>query len=187
MISHFHRRAEKGWRLLSTVAMILCISLVPSHFTHGANAPNEDSLKAAFLFNFAQFTRWPNDLPANHPIKFCLYRQSLVDEAEASFTGKAIGGRTTAVEAFDNQTPPEDCNVVYIAADYGLDAACSIANHSQPAGILTVSDSEGFDECGGHITLTTINNRLRFIVRLEATRQSKLSLSAQLLELAIVR
>jgi hypothetical protein len=186
MFAHSGVNYRKRTRWLVAVAMVCAVTAIPAA-TYGANAPNEESLKAAFLFNFAQFTRWPADAPAALPIKFCLFEGSMAGEARGSLAGKVIAGRPTVAEAFEGNAVPADCNVLYLSAEYGEARVCAVAGDGAARGVLTVSDLDGFDRCGGHITLTTINNRLRFVVNLGAVQASNLTLSAQLLELAIVR
>lgn len=183
----FHSTIRRSLRHFIAAVAAICVLLGVSEPSHGANAPNEESLKAAFLFNFAQFTRWPADSPADQPIKFCLYGQSMAGEASASLASKMIAGRRSVAESFESDAPPEDCNVLYFSSDYGEERVCAVAAEGAAHGMLTVSDLDDFDVCGGHITLTTINNRLRFVVNLGAVQESNLTLSAQLLELAIVR
>ena len=167
--------------------MMLAIVFLPigSGTSFGAVAPSEDALKAAFIFNFAQFTRWPPETGASLPIRFCLYGTSLAPDGAASLSGKMVGGRPTEVGTFLSVELPDGCSVLFIGAEYGAERICELVGNAA-ADILTVSDMQGFAECGGHITLTTINNRLRFVVNLEAVDQSNLALSAQLLELAII-
>jgi hypothetical protein len=51
---------------------------------------------------------------------------------------------------------------------------------------LTVSDMDGFAEAGGAIQFVVQENRVRFVVNLEAVTQRKLRVSAKLLALARV-
>ena len=182
----FRKTGFASRHLLAAIAAV-CVLFGSLPLSRGAAAPNEDVLKAAFLFNFAQFTRWPAETPLNRPVNFCLYEDSMAGEAGASLAGKAIGGRMTRVQAIRNGELPQDCDVVYAGLDYGQEQVCAVAAEGAARGMLTVSDLDGFDACGGHITLTTINSRLRFIVNLQAVQESELNLSAQLLELAIIR
>jgi hypothetical protein len=186
MFAHIGLNYRRRTRWLVAAATVCAVTALPAP-TFGADAPNEESLKAAFLFNFAQFTRWPADAPAAQPIKFCLFEGSMAGEARGSLVGKMIAGRPTIAEAFEGDAVPPDCNVLYLSSEYGEGRICAVAGEGAVRGVLTVSDMDGFDRCGGHITLTTINNRLRFVVNLGAVQQSNLTLSAQLLELAIVR
>jgi len=187
MYRFWHRDGRRNSRYALAFCAAFCALFGASQPTRGAGAPNEETLKAAFLFNFAQFTRWPPNIPSDRPVKFCLYQDSMMGEAGESLVGKMIGERATVAERFAGGELSQDCDVLYVALDYGEERVCTLARDGAARRILTVSDFDGFAACGGHITLTTINNRLRFVVNLRAVQESELTLSAQLLELAIVR
>src|SRR6185436_14685279 len=59
----------------------------------------EAALKAAFLFNFAQFVEWPvNVLPARAPLALCVVDDAAVADAlERTIRGRAVEGHDLTV------------------------------------------------------------------------------------------
>jgi hypothetical protein len=53
-----------------------------------------------------------------------------------------------------------------------------------PAGVLTVSDAEGFARADGMVGLVREGTQLRFDINREAARRAQLRLSAELLKVA---
>jgi hypothetical protein len=138
----------------------------------------DPALEAAFVYNFAKFTDWPDSM-AGMPFTLCVADRR--DELFAAFhrlEGRPVHGRELHVRRLGGPADALHCQVVFVgdivAADYlrALPAA------------LTVGDSEGFAAAGGVIGLIVQDNRMQFEVNLEAARRANLKLSSQMLKLA---
>lgn len=138
----------------------------------------DPALEAAFVYNFAKFTDWPDSM-ASLPFTLCVADRR--DELFAAFhrlEGKPVHGRELHVRRLNS--PPEalHCHVIFIG-----DGAVGDYQHAAPAA-LTVGDSEGFAGGGGVIGLIVQDNRMQFEVNLDAVRRANLKLSSQMLKLA---
>lgn len=142
----------------------------------------EYQVKAAFIFNFAKFTDWP-DASRDASLTVCIAGRDPFGNALSSFDGRNVGGREFRIRRIGTSEDLRGCHIVYITqseerrlSNY-LHAAL---NHP----ILTVSDIEGFVDSGGMIGLVVADERVQFDVNLTPTHAASLKLSSQVLRLA---
>jgi len=167
--------------------IITCL-LLSIFLGFGGNASAQYStieVKAAFLFNFAQFTSWP----AQHgpqqegELVVGIMGRNPFGPALQAFQNKQILGRPVQVRAVSTLQEARNCHILFIAASEATHLQQVLKQLQQP-GILTVSDIPGFASKGGMIELLEIDQRIRFAVNLDASRKAELILSAHLLKLA---
>jgi hypothetical protein len=150
--------------------------------------PGEYDVKAAFLFNFTKFVEWPEGAfdDARTPIVIAIigddpFGGSLV----GMIAGQKVQGRSIVIRERHFGEDLRHCHVLFISASERRRSAEILAN-VHDASVLTVSDIDGFAEAGGAIEFVLQENRVRFVVNLDAAKQSKLHVSAKLLALARV-
>jgi hypothetical protein len=164
------------------VALAACACAV-SHA--GAQTVSAPDLKAAFLFNFAQFAGWPADaLTAHADLIFCVAGDPDVARSlEHSVTGRAIDGHRIVVRRLDATDAARACHMFYSS---GLDReqASRLLESLKGASVFTVSDLTDFAGMGGIAQLFPENGRMRFAVNVEASQRGRLQLSSKLLSLA---
>lgn len=150
--------------------------------------------QAAYIYNFAKFTRWPlaqvNDGEIDAEVEtasfyICILGLSSFGDAFEAMKGKP-GADTNIVVRHINQVPLQnECQVLFISQS---------ENHQLPAllhsvadqPVLTVSDIEGFAIKGGCIELTKTDGKIAFSINLQSADRAHLKFSARLLELAKV-
>lgn len=161
------------------------------------------AIKAAFIYNFAKFTAWPDEerqrkIPVVSPppamqdntvssdatpeLRFCFYRGSLEWAAVETLAGKSVNERRVQVLEFSENQPR--CDVVYIGAVAGAETAQRLIERNRGQPTLLVSDLDGFARNGGDIELYTTGARLRFKVNLATVTGRRLKLSSKVLQLA---
>ena len=169
----------------SLVGILATFASLSTNGALAANTPDENLVKAAFLYNFAQFVEWPEgDLSdPGAPVTLCVLAPESVAAAFLSLGGKTVKGRELLVRFVDPSDSLETCQLVFVSNDVSvsLDAVFAAADQAH---ILTVSDKSDFASDGGVIGLYKRRNKIRFEVNLEAARQAKLKISSQLLKLA---
>lgn len=142
---------------------------------------SEYELKAAFIYNFAKFTEWPEEGSA--VFRFCVAGRDPFGEALDKLAERAVRNHPIAV--FRGVEPDEaaECELLFL---HGNDAPHRAAALKHAAGhpVLTVGDAPGFVDGGGMIELMMVENRVQFEVNLLAVKSAKLMISAQLLRLA---
>lgn len=136
-----------------------------------------DTLKAAFVYNFAQYATWPAPVRNAAEITVCVPARSTLAPALDELAGKQIDARKLAVREVSAYAPADGCDVRV------LDAEISTAPAER--GVLTVCDcSETPAPSGGIIALVREGTRLRFDVDLAAADAARITLSSKLLHLA---
>jgi hypothetical protein len=172
-------------RLLRTAAGTLVgAALMAGGPAAAAHDPDEFSIKAAFVYNFAKFATWPPAAFAGPqaPLVLCTIGEVSFGMALSALHGKPVGERSLAVR---EATPAgaHACHLLVVgqpqAARVG-DLAAALKGRP----VLTIGDADGFARRGGAIGLVVENSRVRFEVNPRAVEGSGVTLSSQLLRLA---
>ena len=146
-----------------------------------AQAP-EHELKAAFVFNFIQFTQWPEAaLPAEH-LTLCASPGSAFTRALQTLKGKAVHNRTVRIVPLAEARSGE-CEIIVITqADRSLLPTVKRLTGSTP--VLTITDDTDLAREGILITLQLEAGRVTFSIDNTRANDSGLTLSSRLLRLA---
>ncbi|WP_137224409.1 YfiR family protein [Shewanella sp. MEBiC00475] len=161
-------------------SLLAIFALLP----HTSIAQDSFDLKAAFTYNFAKFTQWPESrLNEKSPWKICFfgnqYRDSFMELSNKTLANKPI----TAIALLET-SQIELCDVVFIDAnsrDFIRRLFLAVDNKS----ILTVSDISGFAVQGGMIEIVEQDKRLYFNINSKVLEASGLNISSQVLKLAL--
>lgn len=146
----------------------------------------EEKLKAAFVLNFAKFTRWPGDSTAggNGRFNFCLFASEAGHEAFQGFSAKKVLSKPVRIiEVGEGDVDFDQCQVVYISQFAGVPVE-SILGKSLEKPVLTISDIAGFVQSGGMIEFIRTGDRLGFIINKSGAGRGGLEFNASLLNLA---
>jgi hypothetical protein len=158
-------------RLRLRVPVILSALL----YAGACGAQNDDSrLKAAFIFNIAQFTTWPQ--PAARPLVVCASPAHSVWAGLRELDGKAAGGRAFSVI---DGAAGKPCDVIVYSA-----TAAPTVPPALPAGTLTIVDGVRTGHYGGAVTLIEEDPHLRFDIDTREAARAGLKFSSRLLQLA---
>jgi uncharacterized protein DUF4154 len=161
-----------------------------------AQAPSvEGQVKAAFLYNFAQFIQWPNQAfpDRDTPFTMCVTGDPFEGILEKTIEGETLNDRRMLVRRVAPSDNLRGCHLIYIGRLESRRSAEVIkaADHIFAADgipILTVGDAEDFIGIGGMIRFTGVGQRVRFEINPDAAERVSLRLSSRLLRLAdIVR
>jgi len=173
--------------------LLLCALLLPAatatSYASGKSAQSAAApqLKAAFLFNFARFTEWP-DLTKGAQLELCVLGDDQVSsELSSVVRGQRVNGRELSVSKVSTVAAIRGCQVLFVSAsEVASNAPLLEAVRTLP--VLTVSDSTRFAESLGLVELYVESGRMRFAVNLDAVQRTRLRLSSTLLAMAkIVR
>jgi hypothetical protein len=173
------------WRRLLYMAVTVSFLLVaPRGYTQDSK-PTEYEVEAAYLSNFGRFVDWPARPAASDPFSVCVLGQDpfgpLLDNA---LRGEAIGGVPMVAKRLSAGDDASACRILFIssAKEPQLPA---ILTSLGTANVLTVSDMQSFTRRGGMIQFVLEGNRVRFEINLNAAQHAGLSLSSQLLKVAV--
>jgi hypothetical protein len=167
------------FKLLLVLVITLASQMPTASF---ADAVSEYKIKAAFIYNFARFTQWPDD---TDELKVCIYGKDPFGANIDNLNGKQTNNkiikivRTKLIEevkschiAFLNIIPPER---------HLFEKALK---HIEGANVLTVTDATHAIDFGVMIRLIIDNDKIAFEVNHTAAKESELEISAKLLRLA---
>jgi hypothetical protein len=145
----------------------------------------EPSLKAAFVYNIALFTEWPqNALPATTGFSICVLGDVPVSDALVrTVKGRLLSGRDISVSRVEVDGALRLCQLLYVS-DVTTAQIAAILTAVRDAPVLTISDVDGFARLGGMAYLFVERGRMRFDVNVDPARRSRLQVSSRLLTLA---
>jgi hypothetical protein len=146
----------------------------------------EFELKAAYLYNFAKFTSWPEGTFADEsaPIVVGVMADERVGAALSKLVkGHPLNRREVLVRTLTRGDDARGLQVLYIDKTQET-VLQSMAPAFSRTGLLTIGESERFSQLGGTIRLLVEGDRLQFEISAAAAQRVGLSLSSQLLMLA---
>ncbi len=146
---------------------------------------NELQLKPAIVYNIARYVTWPVSTNASH-LEFTIgiYGQGRNTSMWNSLNGKSLQGRKISVRRFSDLDEIVNCNLLLIESSERKNILRILAAVKDYP-VLTISEIDGFSHNGGMFTLHVINNRMAFEINLKSARASGLTISSNILKLAI--
>jgi hypothetical protein len=169
-------------RTLIPVLLSLLAALPLDLRAQTSEAVPEYTMKAAYLYNFALLTTWPESASASGPdFNLCLYGQDEFGPALDKLNGKDVNGQKVRVLRLDRPEEALRCQLIFISESNGNRIARLVSTLSDKP-VLTVAD----DNLNRHamISLSPENKRLTFAINANATKAANLQLSSKLLRLA---
>lgn len=151
---------------------------------HAQNRPTEYQVKAAYLFDFAKFVKWPTSTASDDSFAICvLGNDPFGDSLDSIVSGERIEGKPVTARRISSPADAKDCRVVFVGQSEQSRLASILPTLSRLP-VLTVSDANGFLDHRGIIQFVMDNDRVRFKVNLSAAEQAGLTLSSELLKVA---
>jgi hypothetical protein len=173
----FARLAWAGLLLLSVPAF-----LAPQS-TAGLAPPD---IEAAYLYNFGKFVRWPAaPAAASSPFSICLLGEDgFSGTLDSLIRNETHEGRRIVTRRLVSAAAAGDCDIVFLGQQEEPRLSRDLAALDKRP-VLTVSALPDFLDRGGMIQFMLQNNRVRFAVNLPTAEQAGLSLSSELLKVAV--
>ncbi len=165
--------------------IILC-STSPCRGAQSSKTP-EYYFKAGFLANFARLVEWPARAfrDGKTPLVLCVIDPGPFGEALAAITGKKVRGRRLAVKTWKEARGAGGVHILFVnSPDPVLRKEIIDSVRGKP--VLIVGETKGFAEREGMINFLTLENRIRFEINNERSKQAGLKISSRLLKLGIL-
>jgi hypothetical protein len=167
--------------------LLLTTGLGVAQVCGAATAAPEYRVKAAFIYKFATYIRWPASAGVEGTAPFVIgiigadpFGSSLAEVVR----DQTVQGRAIRIRALSRAEEALECDLVFVSPSERENLARLLAV-LRSAPVLTVSDMNRFAERGGMIGLvTTEGNRVRFDINRAAIERTGLRASSQLLQLA---
>lgn len=164
--------------------LLLCwtvLPLLPGTAPAGDPVQQEYQVKAAFLYNFARFTSWPDT--GSGTFNLCILGNNPFYGAIDALRDKPVHEQPLTVRHIASTGEAAGCQLLYIDRSMSGQLDGIIAELGRYP-VLTVSDIDGFIGHGGIIGLLVINSKIRFEINISAASDAGLSISSKLLTLA---
>jgi hypothetical protein len=149
--------------------------------------PSEYSVKAVYLFNFGRFVEWPAKLPEAEADSFeiCVLGQDPFGAAlKATVARETIAGKSVVAKEIALPKDAANCRVLFISSSED-GRLKQILDSLGTASVLTVSDLPRFIDRGGMVQFVLEGDRVRFEVNSAITERAGLTLSSELLKVAV--
>jgi len=177
-------RGSRAWLQILVLAMTL---VAGSGAQSSEGAPSREfQIKAAFLYNFAQFVTWPAEsfaTPDGPLVIGVLGMDPFGPFLDDLVHGERVQGRPLAVRRFENLEELGECHVLFVSGSEGrnIDA---IADRLRGKSVLTVCDWEAYARQGAIVWFVMERNRVRLRINLDAAKTAGLTISSKLLRSA---
>jgi len=191
-----HGRASRragAWTMggvIIAALMVLVIAMAGASAPPRSAVAQEYDLKAAFLFNFAQFVEWPTDAfpTPTSPITIgVLGDDPFGASLDAVVAGETIRNRPLSVRRYRAVEQVDTCHILFVSSSEAsqLDHIAKVLGHRS---ILTVGETKDFAANTGMIAFELSQRRLRLRINVAAATDARLTISSKLLRQAqIVR
>lgn len=165
---------------MQVLAFIFCLPLYL--FSSLSSAKTVQDIKAAYLYNFIKFISWPE---ANDQTEFnlCVLGDDPLNEKLKMLDARPIRQQSLHVKHITSMKTDTNCQVLFVG-ESEKKFIDNIVQHYSERSTLTVSSVDDFVVRGGMIGFITLGNIIRFDINLKQARQTHLSISSKLLELA---
>jgi hypothetical protein len=175
-------RPAVGYLRGALVSGLLAVAVLLTHaLPAAAEALPEYRLKALFVYNFALFTEWPDDV--GDTLTLCVYGPDPFGAEIDALRGKQVGSRSISVQRKGIGEPVGGCQILFIAAP-AINAVPQVLKRLSGSPVLTIADSPGAARRGVALNLSVAADRVTFEANLQAARGAGLNLSSKLLRLA---
>lgn len=171
---------EKDAPKTLTVLLLILVLLMHTKFVL-ANEVTEYRLKTAFIYNFAAFTTWPDDIEDN--LVLCFYGEHSYGDYLHHIRHKQINKHNLVIKDINDFNDLAHCHVVFISRYY-IATLRNIINQLENKSILTLADNPGAIQEGIMLNMRVSGDKIVFDVNLKMVRKAGLRLGAALLRLA---
>lgn len=180
--------AWKRFAKTATLTAILVVAFVPQAQASSSSIEKvkEYQIKALFLYNFANFVKWPKEAFDNDesPLRMCLFGTVPFGEFLDVVNGTLIRDRTLSVIRTTNYDDIKSgCHILFVGIDEKdrLEEFFDNINHLF---VLSVGNQDGFTEQGGIINILRTRDQSKFEINLAKAIKNGLLISSDLLGIA---
>jgi hypothetical protein len=180
---------KRSPRLIRVFVVLAILVFLTGGVLHAQQTKaSEYAVKATYLYNFSRFVQWPADTPAakDDAFSICVFGDDpFGGTLDTILSGESINGKRVVTRRISKAQDALNCRVVYISGSEENRLKDVLASLDK-SGVLTVSDIPQFSQRGGMIEFVSVANKIRFEVNLGAAQSAGLTLSSDLLKVAVV-
>jgi hypothetical protein len=171
----------------SALGLVITWIVIAAPLLHAQRSgPTENEVKSAYLYNFGKFVEWPAKATGvGEFFSICaLGDDSFGSTLETIIAGESINGKKVLVKHVAKPQDAVSCHILFISSSEQNQLKEILAALDNTS-VLTVSDVPQFTRRGGMIQFVVEANKVRFEVNLTSAERAGLTLSSQLLKVAI--
>jgi len=143
----------------------------------------EYQLKAIFLFNFLDFTEWPNNKRNDRTI--CILGNNPFNDYLQELASLAKNNQKTRIKHVAIISNANDCHILFISRSE-TNHLNQILETLDNKPLLTVSDIRSFALKSGMIELSRKSKKTKLIINLNSVNKAGIKLNSNLIDLAQV-
>lgn len=168
------------------IALLLCVLFSTAYSYAQQGKPTEYQVEAAYLYNFARFIEWPAIVAGqDDEFSICVIGQDPFGPAlDSILAGKLLNGKPVTAKRISKPQEATHCRILFIDATEEKRLEEILGGLNQMP-VLTVSNIPDFSMRGGMIQFVLEDNRVRFSVNLLHAERAGLTLSSELLKVAV--
>ena len=147
---------------------------------------NVGQVKSLFLYNFANFVRWPPEAfqGTGDKLRICIFGKAELGSFLDQVNGTRIRDKILDLLRTSNEKDIESgCHVLFVGADK-MTLLPELISSSKHIYVLSVSDVENFAREGGVISIMRTSDKVSFEVNLDVAISRGLLISSDLLSMA---
>jgi hypothetical protein len=181
-----------GWRCvrclrsIGKVLALICLLTISERLPGQSNRPSEYQVKAAYIYNFGKFVKWPPSSPANQGNSFtiCVFDADPFGPVlQSTLAGKTITGKPVLIQRIAKPQEANNCHILFLNSVEESRLKLDLTALAQ-ASVLTVSDINDFSKRGGMIQFILEGDRVRFEINRTNAEGAGLVLASDLLKVA---
>jgi hypothetical protein len=181
-------RSAGGRPVRRLLAAFCVLASVAAAQTPAPEPAPEYRVKAAFLFNFAQFVEWPASAFADEkaPLVIGVLGQDPFGPfLDGLVQGEKIGQHPIVVRRLPDDGNPAECHILFAGATAAGRLERMIVQ-LKGRGVLTVGDTDHFSRAGGMVRFVTEQGKIRLRINVSAAQDAGLVISSKLLRSATI-
>lgn len=169
-------------RLYKLLLALLVLSASQMPTSSLAGKVSEYKIKVVFIYNFAQFTKWPDD---TGELKIGRYDKDPFDSHIDSFNGRKVDDKTRKIGLTRKVEEVRSCQIAYLNMQSpGRHLFERGLNQIKATRVLTTADATGVINYEVMIGWVVEDDKSGFEVNHTVAKSEQLEVSAQLLRLA---
>ena len=166
------------------ITAVLVTILLYSSLTRAQDVTGP-ALKAAYIFNLAKFTQWPEEVLYTKKFVMCVIGdQAVAEELERIVKNRSVAGNSITVTRAHADGEERLCHLLYVS-EISAAKTAQLVGGLKGIPVLTISDIDGFIKVGGMVQLFYQQGQLRFGIGLESARNAHLEISSKILTIAM--
>jgi hypothetical protein len=168
---------------------LLCSVVALSCLTASGEPPTAGpyQIEAVYLYDFSKFVAWPKGTAntTNQPFSICVLGEDPFGAVlDTTLSGENIQGNSLVAKRISEPEDATGCKIVFVSSSEENKLKDILAAFDG-ANILTVSDIHNFSRRGGMIQFVLQGGKVRFEVNVTNAANAGLTLSADLLQVAL--